>query len=184
MYLSRTRLGDHYRYHEQYEKAGIHVFKPFDYIDGIRISEAYSDNFKVYSFELPHGETKSYGFYITHPELGKLLFLTDFEYCPFSFKDMKVNHIMIEANYQNDLLDMDSVNFEHKVRGHCSLDTACSFIEHNNSPELRTVTLIHSNPTTLDEKGAVERIRTLVDDDVIVGVCHPGYEIELKKEVF
>ena len=135
------------------------------------------------SFELPHGETKSYGFYITHIEIGKLLFLTDCEYSPVSFKDMKVNHIMIEANYQNDLLDMDSVNFEHKVRGHCSLDTACSFIEHNNSPELRTVTLIHSNPMTLDETDAIRQIKGIVDADVNVVIAEPGLEIELKKEV-
>ena len=135
------------------------------------------------SFELPHGETKSYGFYITHIEIVKLLFLTDCEYSPVSFKDMKVNHIMIEANYQNDLLDMDSVNFEHKVRGHCSLDTACSFIEHNNSPELRTVTLIHSNPMTLDETDAIRQIKGIVDADVNVVIAEPGLEIELKKEV-
>lgn len=140
-------------------------------------------NFTIKPFELPHGETKSYGFYITHPEIGKLLFLTDFEYCPFSFKDLKVNHIMIEANYQNDLLDMDSVNFEHKVRGHCSLDTAESFVRHNNSPQLRNIVIVHTNPNTIDEKGAVERIKGIVDYDVNVCVAYPGMEMELKQGV-
>ena len=178
--LTFARLGDHFRYHEQYEKARIPTFYPWM----TEYKSVQYGGFKIKAFDNPHGDITSYGFYIEHEDFGKLIFVTDAELVKYSFKDMKVNHIMVEANYQNDLLDMDSVNFEHKVRGHCSIDTACSFIEHNNSPELRTVTLIHSNPTTLDEKGAVERVKGIVDDDVVVGVCHPGYEIELKKEVF
>ena len=172
--------GDHYKYHSEYEKSGIPIFAPF--LTDER--KAQFGGFKIKAFDNPHGDITSYGFYIEHEDFGKLIFVTDAELVKYSFKDMKVNHIMIEANYQNDLLDMGSVNFEHKVRGHCSLDTAAEFIRHNNSPELRTVTLIHSNPTTLDEKGAVERIKGIVDADVNICVACAGMEIELKKEAF
>ena len=91
---------------------------------------------------------------------------------------------MIEANYDVSLLDMDAPNFRHKVEGHCSSDTCIDFIKHNYSPHTRTISILHTNPVSLDEKAIVERIRACVDDDVVVGICHPGYEIELKKEVF
>jgi len=174
---------DHFRHVKEYEKAGIHVFKPFDYIDGIRISGAYSDNFKVYSFELPHGETKSYGFYITHPELGKLLFLTDCEYSPVSFKDMKVNHILCECNYDTKYVDMDAPNFRHKVEGHMNLDTCREFVRHNASPELRSVVLIHGSTATLNPSEAVQAIKDVVDPDVAVEYAVKGLEMELKKNI-
>jgi len=141
-------------------------------------------HFYIKAFELPHGETTSHGFYIKHEEIGQLLFLTDFEYSPFSFKDLQVEHLMIEANYDISLLDMDAPNFRHKVEGHCSSDTCLDFIRHNNSPHLRTVCLIHSNPMTLDKTDAIRQIKGIVDADVNVSLAEPGLEIELKKEVF
>jgi hypothetical protein len=183
VYLSRTRLGDHFRHVKEYEKAGISVFKPFEDLDGFRQTAAIYGGFKVKAFELPHGETKSYGFYITHPEIGKLLFLTDCEYSPVSFKDMKVNHILCECNYDTKYVDLDAPNFRHKVEGHMNLDTCREFVRHNASPELRSVVLIHGSTATLNPSEAVECIRQVVDSDVTVEYAHAGMEIELKKEV-
>ena len=180
MHLSRTWLGDHHKYHTDYSVAGIPLIRPFMGCE----SQGTLGNFAYSTFELPHGDTKSYGFYIRHPELGKLLFLTDFEFCPFDMSKLKVNHILIEANYQLDMVDTDAANFEHKVRGHCSLDTATEFVRHNNSTELRNVVLIHGSDATLDGKHAVDEIKSVVDADVNVVQAHRGLEIELSKEVF
>ena len=178
--VSTHEHGDHFKYHAEYERAGIKMFYPF--LTDER--KAQFGGFKVSAFELPHGETKSYGFFITHEEIGKLCFLTDFEFCPFSFQSQQIEHFMIEANYQVDMVDMDAPNFRHKIQGHCSDTTCIDFVKHNYSPHTRTISILHTNPSSIDEKAIVERIRGCVDDDVIVGVCHPGYEIELKKEVF
>lgn len=140
-------------------------------------------NFQIKAFENPHGESTSYGFYIQHNELGKLLFVTDAEYVKYDFSALNINHIMVEANYQNEYLDTEKANFEHKVRGHMSLDTACNFIEHNNSPELRTVCLLHANWNTIDEKQAIESIRRIVDIDVKIAFAESGLTIDLKKDV-
>lgn len=112
------------------------------------------------------------------------MFLTDFEFSPISFEHLKVEHICVECNYQLDMVDTEAANFKHKVQGHCADTTCLDFIKHNYSPHTRTISILHTNPVSLDEKAIVERIKAIVDDDVVVGVCHPGYEIELKKEVF
>lgn len=177
-------VSDHYGHIKEYERAGIPVYAPF--LDGEppRGMVKRIWNYAIKTFENPHGETTSYGFYIKHPEMGKLLFLTDFEYCRYDFSALQVEHLMIEANYDVSLLDMDAPNFKHKVQGHCSLDTCKEFVRHNNSPHLRTVCLIHSNPMTLDETDAIRQIKGIVDADVNVVIAEPGMEIELKKEVF
>ena len=172
--------GDHFKYHAEYSVAGIPLFMPF-VSDG---KYQQFGHFYIKAFELPHGDTKSYGFYIRHEEIGQLLFLTDFEYSPISFEHLNVEHIMIECNYDLQYIDVDAPNFKHKVQGHCSLDTCKEFVKHNNSPHLRTVCLIHSNPMTLDETDAIRQIKGIVDADVNVYLAEPGLEIELKKEVF
>lgn len=179
--LTFARLGDHYRYHEQYEKAGIPIYAPFDLDDPTKNVENFG-GFNIIPFELPHGETKSYGFYITHPEIGKLLFLTDCEYSPVSFKDMKVNHILVECNYDTQYVDLDAPNFRHKVEGHMNLDTCREFVRHNASPELRSVVLIHGS-NAVNPSEAVQAIKDVVDPDVAVEYAVKGLEMELKKNI-
>lgn len=36
-----------------------------------------------------------------------------------------VNHVLVEANYSMDLVDRDEPNYEHRLRGHMSIDTTC-----------------------------------------------------------
>jgi ribonuclease BN (tRNA processing enzyme) len=172
--------GDHFKYHAEYSVAGIPLFMPF-VSDG---KYQQFGHFYIKAFELPHGDTKSYGFYIRHEEIGKMLFMTDFEYCPFDMSKLNVNHILIECNYQLNMVDMEAVNFEHKVRGHCSVDTACEFIRHNNSPELRSVCLLHTNWNTINEEQTIEKIKGIVDYDVEVIFARKGLIMELKMEAF
>jgi ribonuclease BN (tRNA processing enzyme) len=141
-------------------------------------------HFYIKAFELPHGDTKSYGFYIRHEEIGQLLFLTDFEYCEYDFSKLNVEHILIECNYDLQYIDVNAPNFKHKVQGHCSLETCKEFIKHNNNPCLRNVVLIHGSETTLNSVEAVKAIESIVTPDVCVKYAYKGLEMELKKECF
>ena len=181
--LTFARLGDHYRYHEQYEKSGIPVYAPF--LDGEPPTGMVKGiwNFTIKPFENPHGESTSFGFYIQHDRLGKLLFITDAEYVKYDFSTLKVNHILIECNWQDGMVDYDSPNFRHKVTGHMSLQTCKEFVKHNASDELHNVILIHWSETTIDLDHAVEEIKSVCDVDVNVVIAEPGLEMELKKGV-
>lgn len=177
--VSSHEHGDHFKYYAEYEKAGIKTYKPW--IDQGLAWVQYG-GFKIQEFMLPHGDISSHGFYIRHEEIGQLLFLTDFEYSKYDFSKLNVEHILIECNYDLQYIDVDTPNFKHKVQGHCSLDTCKQFVRHNNSPHLRTVCLIHSNPMTLDETDAIRQIKGIVDADVNVVIAEPGLEIKLNKE--
>jgi hypothetical protein len=133
---------------------------------------------------LPHGDTSSHGFYIRHEEIGQLLFLTDFEYSKHDFSKLNVEHILIECNYQLDMVDVDAPNFRHKIQGHCADTTCLDFVKHNNSSRLRTVTILHVGSGTIDEDLLINRIQNIVDSDVSVEIAKSGLEIELRKDVF
>ena len=172
--------GDHYRYVKDYEKAGITLLAPFQYIDNCAIW----GNFTITGFKNPHGDTQSWGYFIKHHEMGKLIFITDFEYCPYDFSGQQVEHMMIECNYQLDMVDTDAPNFKHKIQGHCADTTCLEFIKHNNSSRLRTVTILHVGSGTIDEDLLINRIQSIVDSDVSVEIAKSGLEIELRKDVF
>lgn len=93
--------------------------------------------FKATGFYLPHNGTPCFGYYIEHPEIGRMVFLTDFELCEWNFQTKKLDHILIEANYSNDLIDYSSANMRHVLLGHCELETSLGFIESNITDSLK-----------------------------------------------
>ena len=99
--------------------------------------------FTVQPFYLPHNGIPNFGYLIEHSEMGKLLFMTDMEYCRYDFAALGINHLLVESNYDMELVDRSIPNYTHKLLGHCSIQTACGIIRANRTPELRTVTLCH-----------------------------------------
>lgn len=166
---------------EDLKKIGIPVWQP--YLDGFdinRVRKCGYGKFKITSFGLPHDGINNCGFLI---EISgqKILYMTDFEYCRYVFKKQNVNHILIECNYQQEYVDRDLPNFEHKVRGHCSLSTCKDFIRTNATDALQTVLLLHMGKETCNPIECVEEVQK-VANKAYVDYARAGLEIELKKK--
>lgn len=164
--------GDHARYIKDFMKSGIPVYTAFETQTALEIITGgrtiaipprrtrQIGSFTVTPFNVPHDtEIECYGYLIEHEEMGKLLFLTDLEYCRYDFSNMKVEHIMVEANYSMDLVDRNEPNYEHRLRGHMSLYTALKFIQKNDNPALRNVVLIHLSDTSGDPALFLQRTK-------------------------
>ena len=135
-------------------------------------------------FYVPHDNTPNFDFLIEHEEMGWLLYLTDLEYCPYSFKNLRVQHLLIECNYIEDLVNRDAENYSHQIRGHCSLDTCKGIIEANKTLDLRTTTLIHLSDKACNPNRVLEEIKKVAGSRVEVNVAVPGLEVELKRFPF
>lgn len=146
-------------------------------------------SFNVIPFELPHTTydkeanqlipCSNYGYLIQHEEMGTLLYMTDFEYCIYSFQKMQVEHLVIECNYCEELVDKAEANYSHRLKGHCSLSTCKQFIEKNRTESLRTVTLVHLSGQTSDANKIQQEIQEVVGNNVLVQIATPGLEINL-----
>ena len=144
--------GDHAQYIKEYEKAGIAVYKPYEENDWAHVRKF--GNFSIRPFDLVH-DVPCFGFYVSHSEMGNLIYVSDTEYVKYRFKN--INHMLVEVNYSDDLLDIHAENREHVIRGHMSLKTALEFISTNDNPALRNVVLIHisdknGNPVEFQRK--------------------------------
>lgn len=135
-------------------------------------------NFTVTPFNVPHEPNiECYGYLVEHREMGKLLFLTDLEYCKYSFKNQKINHIMVEANYDPRYVDLDDANTEHIFKGHMSIETTCDFLRHNNNIYLEDVVLCHLSTLNANSAEFISKVKEIVKCPVFV--AENGIEIVL-----
>lgn len=133
-------------------------------------------NFKVCPFYLPHNETANFGYLIEHEEMGRLLFLTDFEFCKYKFKN--INHIMIEANYSKEILAenlADMPNKDHIISGHCDIDTACRFITENKTVNLENIILLHLSEKNSSNEDFIRKVNEI--EICHTEIAHKGIEI-------
>lgn len=135
---------DHNKYSNDISKIGIPVFKPFETMK----KKVQYGNFQIYTFPLVH-DVPCYGFYIIHPSFGKFLYITDTEYCKYTFSE--VNHFLVGANYDDEEAEVEIGLENHVYRGHMSLSTAISFIKANYKENTtKTITLCHLSTNNAD----------------------------------
>lgn len=152
---------------------GLDVFRPYE-IQGGRDRRTLG-RFAVTSFDVPHDDEPCCGFFIKHIDGFKMLYLTDLEFCRYRFTQQAVNSILIEVNYEKEFLDREQANYEHKVRGHLSLENAIEFLKVNKTSELHSIVICHTSPYTLDVDYAVHRIERELNV--------PTYHAEKGKEI-
>ena len=168
--------GDHSKAVKDFGNMGIDVWKPYNetnLTDRMKFG-----GFSVQCFPLPHNGVANFGFYI-NANGQKILYLTDYEYCRFNFKSLQVNHIICECNYQQELVSRDLVNYEHKIRGHASLETCKSFIAANKTNALRTVILCHMGVETTIAEECLAEVQKVVGDSVKCVCAAAGETVEL-----
>lgn len=166
--------GDHIRAAVDLGKLGIPVWKPFESVSkAVKMGE-----FTIRCFSLPHNGTPNYGFLIK-VDGQKMLYMTDFEYCPVTFKKQNIDHMLIECNYIKDMVDTDAPNYVHKILGHCELATCKEFVKVNATDSLQNVILCHLGIDTSNAVRMVAEIRE-VAKNANVDVARAGAEWRLR----
>lgn len=167
---------DHAKYLAEYEKAGIPTYKPYEETKACPFCIQYG-NFRIQAFRLVH-DVPCYGFYITHPAIGKSIYISDTELVKFRFDKLNLNHILVEANYSEDLLTGEEMNYEHVKRGHMSLETCLKFLETNDNQELKNVVLLHLSEKNSDETLFLKEARKTVKHGTVF-IAKKGLEVDV-----
>lgn len=166
---------------EDFKRMGIPIWQP--YLDGTKSQYHQFGDFYVQSFEVPHDNVPCVGYFIK-ANGHKILYATDFEYISQSFKKVGLNHMLIECNHMKELVENDSVNRSHVLRGHSELQTVVEFVEHNKTNALRTVLLCHLSRENADPVEMVEEVQKIAGNGVNVVVASGNLEIEISKYPF
>lgn len=104
-------------------------------------------SYKVLPLEMVH-DVKCQGFVIKHPEMGSLLFATDTEY--IRQKIAGINHLLIECNYADDILEenirtgvVSPVMRSRLLHTHMEEKTTMDYLRLHNTDALRNIVLLH-----------------------------------------
>lgn len=160
---------DHSMAVEDLRKCGLSVFTPFTVDQKVKTFGHY----RVQTFPVPHGNCDCYGFYIKVGE-HRLIYATDLEYLPFTFKKQELTDIIIECNYQDEYVDREAENAEHKIIDHCELKTTVGIVEANVTDSLHNVIITHLGIGTCDGNECVAEIKKVVPDSVNVDYAQAG----------
>lgn len=176
---------DHSKSVKDFEAMGIPVFTPYISLKPMRMGK----EFKIQAFDLTTvdgrwthtnadgSECPCYGFLITHPDMGRMIYATDTELIKWRFKN--VNHILLGVNYDPELLSGDDAKKNHVVRGHMSIDTACEFVKANASDQLQNVIMCHLSAENADKDSFINKMQKAVLN-ANVCIAEPGMELELR----
>ena len=183
-------IDDHSRSLKDFKSMGIPVFAPYEKFEPHFYTKIYGE-FEVKDFPLTTADNRwthtnadgsecpCYGFLITHPEMGKMLYITDTELIKWRFKG--INHILLGTNYDKDLVNVDNQSkANHVFRGHLSIDTACEFVKSNNSNDLKNVIMCHLSSENADSDSFIEKMKK-VAKNANVDVAEPNKEWVLRK---
>lgn len=112
--------------------------------NGVTYEQVRIGGFTVRPFATEHDASEPCGFVISHKEAGNILFATDTHYLSPRFEGL--NHIMIECNYDEMLLQKRDVpeSLKERIRGsHMSIDTCIEMLRSNNLKEVYNIVLLH-----------------------------------------
>ena len=190
--------GDHAAFAQRYANLGIPIYASGGTLDAIgRISGTTRvihpmrtfrvGDFAISAFDTRHDAAEPMGFVIYHPEAGRILFLTDSVCCPYNFREFYLDHIMVEANYDDRILDgnvanglVDSARAARTRGTHMSLKGACDLIRANQTADLKNVVLLHLSMHNADG-AAFARMAAETALFARISVAAAGLSIDLNK---
>lgn len=137
--------------------------------------------FKVFAMPVCH-DVPCVGFIIEHEDMGRMLFVTDT--MMLEYRVPGLNHILLEANYAEDILDTKieagSVPLSMKPRlihSHMEIETTKGILRANDLSGVNEIVLIHLSNGNSDEKRFVREVQETSGKPVYAAVA--GLELNL-----
>ena len=198
---------DHSKAFKDFIKAGIPVYtndETADHFEIITGEKMYGmpekipfkcGSFTNTPFYLPHTTRNkdtgklilcpNFGFHIFHPEMGQLVYMTDFEYPTLSFRKSRIEHLLCEVNYCDELADREEANYRHRLQGHLSLNTFKEKVLNQNlTPAMQNIILCHLSDSAADEEQILREVKESSGNRVNVNIAKPGLSVELNRFPF
>lgn len=141
-------------------------------------------NFKVFAVPVKH-DVPCIGYIIQHPDMGKLLFITDT--VTFDYIVPGLNTVMIEANYADDIVDeniasgdMPEAMRPRLLNSHMEIEQTKTILRDNDLSEVGNIILIHLSDGNADEERFIREVREQTGKVVYAANAGMTIDISLK----
>lgn len=186
---------DHSKHISDIQKAGIPIYalpevfnshslktkvmcRPIKPLHGYKIG-----SFKVFTLPVDH-DVPCLAFVIEHQEMGKLLFVTDTMMLRYRVENL--NHIMIEANYCDDILQhnidngyMPASMRPRLLQSHMELKTAIEALLSTDLSSVNEIILLHLSDVNSDGYKIKKTVAETTGKPAYI--AQPGFGISLTK---
>lgn len=138
--------------------------------------------FTVMPLKVPHN-AENYAYVIDHEEFGRLVFATDLQH--FRYKIQGVNHLLVEANYDESLLVdamCDGADIRSRSEHHMEIEKTIDAIRLNCTPVLQSIVLLHLSDNYSNAKDFRENIYK--EFHVPTFVADKGVTVDISKYDF
>ena len=139
--------------------------------------------FRVQPIEVPHS-CQCYAYLIEHNAIGRMLFATDCKH--FGYKIKNLNHIFIEANWDEELV-VDALCRDEEIRSryrnHMEIRSTLQALRNNFNSNLQNICLIHLSGGNSHPKMFKEMVRGSLGFDNVF-IADKGIEIPLQLSEF
>jgi len=184
---------DHSKYLRGLMNGGIPAFATTGTFESLNIheygqhhlpyrSKTFIGQFEVTAYQAIHDAKEPASFLIEHPEMGRMLFVTDTAQFNYAFKS--INHLLIEANYDPDIVVKNAVqntnyynNIKRLMKTHMSLKECELACQNNVSEATKNIILIHLSDGNSDRSMFQKRIKMRTGKPVYV--ADETFELEL-----
>jgi phosphoribosyl 1,2-cyclic phosphodiesterase len=188
---------DHAKYIKEYLKAGIKCYinegtnkalfeDKQQYNVNILLEKEQKSigEFLVKTFPLEH-DVQNLGFLIHHFESGLICYITDTNYCHYTFKGL--NQVLIESNYSNEIIDQKLLDGtankfvrDRVLTYHLEFETTKEFLRANDLTRVNNIILLHLSMGNSNANQFRREVTELTGKQVFVAT--QGLEIDLNKE--
>ena len=170
--LTTHEHNDHSLNIQDFAKMGIHVYALREVLDAkgvttfgnpiLPMKKYQLGPYQVFTLPVAH-DVPCLAFVICHPEMGKVLFVTDTMMLEYKVKGL--NHICIECNYSDDALTRaiecgrtPEAMRSRLLQSHMELETTVGVLRANDLSVVNEVVLIHLSGNNSDGAEFVRRI--------------------------
>lgn len=190
--------GDHSKFIAEYLKSAIRVCALKEVFDAHNVKQRIFckiiepmhgyriGTFKVFAVPVEH-DVPCVGFVIEHEEMGKMLFVTDT--MMFEYRIENLSHILIEANYSDEILDYNIENGitptsmrPRLLQSHMEIKTTENILLSSNLDSVNEIVLIHLSNNNSDAEQFKQRIMQKTGKPVII--AKRGVTVEVSKQPY
>lgn len=189
---------DHAGHVAEFVASGITVLAPKEVFDthglaGKPFTKAVVPNkgyllggFKVQPVPVKH-DVPCFGYIVQHPDMGKLLFITDT--VTFGYIVPRLNVIMIEANYADDIVQrniesgqMPEAMRPRLINSHMEIGETKAILAAQDLSDVSNIILIHLSDGNSDEERFVREVSEQTGK--VVYAAQAGMTIDVSKEPY
>lgn len=139
---------DHSQFANKIKMFGIEVIDTYsdEMIVNNFVGAKSNNRYRIYRFPIQHGEEPNNGIIVEDLDAKeKLIYLTDFNMCKYDFRQIAIDHVMIECNYlESKVLDTTDFVELRRINTHMGLEGCISYLEKAfNKEAIKDIYLCH-----------------------------------------